>query len=108
MKGDNSIRLLRLLYTEMRATLQRLKGEPIMKLECKETNLKVLKKSILEVADKIYTTSDDPHMKALVNSVFDSFSSADIYAELKSLNDTGKSTYNWICKVDENEDIEKN
>lgn len=51
--------------------MQRLQGAPIMKIPSTEKDIKVLKKSILELSDKIYNLTEDVHLKALVNSVFD-------------------------------------
>ena len=55
MKGDNSIKLLRLLLVELRVTLQRIRGEPVMRTESKETSLTVLKKKVLLMLQKKFS-----------------------------------------------------
>jgi len=53
----------------MRATLQRMNGEPIMMLESNERNAKVLKKQILKLIDQIHDGTADKHLKAVGASV---------------------------------------
>lgn len=69
-----SISELKELLTELRYTLQRIKGEPRMAVMSDERNSKVLRHQINQLTEIIYDTTDDVYLKAVVNSVFDSIS----------------------------------
>lgn len=100
--GDRNIKNLRALLVEMRATLQRINGNPIMMVESSERNTKILKKQILELVDKIYNSTEDKHLKAVVASLFDTISVVDTIAELRGLNE-GKQP-EWYVNVDDVDD----
>lgn len=100
--GDRNIKNLRALLVEMRATLQRINGNPIMIVESSERNGKTLKKQILELVEKIYHGTEDKHLKAVVASLFDTISVVDTIAELRGLNE-GKQP-EWYVNVDDVDD----
>ena len=93
--GDRNVKNLRALHAEMRITLQHIDGDPIMIVESSQRNGKVLKRQILELVDQIYNGTEDKHLKAVINSVFDTISVVDTIAELRGLNE-GKRSLNGL------------
>jgi|SRR5688500_3184365 len=98
--GDRSIKNLRLLLVELRATHQRITGKAIMRTDASEKSPAVLMRKIAVLIDKIYEGTDDNHLKAVVNSVFDSISVADTIIELRGLNNGHKPQ--WYISLDDN------
>lgn len=70
-----------------------------MRVETKEKSIKVLQRTVLELAEKIYSHTEDRHIKAVVNSVFDTMSVEFTLGELQGWNE-GKRP-NWIVEVDD-------
>ena len=73
-----------------------------MMVESTERNGKTLKKQILELVEKFYNGTEDKHLKAVVNSVFDTISVVDTIAELRGLNE-GKEPQ-WFINIDDVDD----
>ena len=61
--GDRSLKNLRALHAEMRATLQRINGEPLMMVDSTERSGNILKKQILELINQIYNGTEDKHQR---------------------------------------------
>lgn len=96
-RSDNSRRVLQLLVSEMRVTLQLLQGQAHMHVTTTEKRVAVLRKIVSQLADKIYNSTQDAHLKAVVNSVFDTLPADFIFKELQAFNRGDKPE--WYAQV---------
>lgn len=84
--SNSNVRLLRLLVNELRVTMQLVTGQAHMRVDCEEKKVTVLKRMINKLCGTIYNLTDDVHIKAVVNSVFDTASVEETLLQLKSIN----------------------